>query len=64
MVSVMVHRNDDVDDVDGISIVRSVVRFGRQRLYLWPDREGDGTVNSQTPPTCGPLGGLGRLEHV
>lgn len=40
------------------------LRRGKHRLYLWPDREADGSNDTSTPSKTGTRDEMGRLEKV
>ncbi|GBE88499.1 atypical/PIKK/PI3K protein kinase [Sparassis latifolia] len=40
------------------------LRRGKHRLFLWPDREADGSIESTTPSKVGSRDEMGRLEKL
>ncbi len=46
------------------AIANRTLRRGKHRLYLWPDVEADGSVDSKTPSKTDIKDEMGRLEKV
>lgn len=44
--------------------MHSTLRRGKHRLFLWPDVEADGSVDTKTPSKMQVEDEMGRLEKV